>query len=56
MPTMKVEPDRFAAYARRADSHAREGHPASSPDIQVSLEYLEEVPFAMTVARSRDFH
>jgi hypothetical protein len=47
LPTMKVEPDRFAAYARRADSHAREGQPASSPDIQVSLEYLEEVPTAV---------
>jgi hypothetical protein len=47
MPTMKVAPDRFAAYARRADTHAREGHPASSPDIQVSLEYLDEVPTAV---------
>jgi hypothetical protein len=47
LPTMKVEPDRFAAYARRADTHAREGRPASAPDIQVSLEYLEEVPTAV---------
>jgi hypothetical protein len=47
LPTMKVEPDRFAAYARRADTHARDGHPASSPDIQISVEYLEEVPTAV---------
>jgi hypothetical protein len=47
MPTMKVEPDRFAAYAKRADSHVREGRQASAPDIQVSLEYLEEVPTAV---------
>ncbi len=47
MPTVKVEPDRFAAYARRADSHACSGEAASSPDIQVSLEYLDEVPTAV---------
>ena len=47
LPTMKVEPDRFAAYARRADTHACEGRQASAPDIQVSLEYLEEVPTAV---------
>jgi hypothetical protein len=47
LPTMKVEPDRFAAYAKRADSHAREGRQASAPDIQVSVEYLEEVPTAV---------
>ena len=44
---MKVEPDRFAAFARRADSHVRDGGEASSPDIKVSVEYLEEVPTAV---------
>jgi hypothetical protein len=44
---MKVEPDRFAAYAKRADAHASEGRQASAPDIQVSVEYLEEVPTAV---------
>ncbi|MGD0527928.1 MAG: hypothetical protein ABSE49_22535 [Polyangiaceae bacterium] len=46
-PTMKVEPDRFAAFARRADSHARGSDASSAPDIQVSLEYLEDVPTAV---------
>lgn len=58
---MKVEPDRFAEFAKRADrhvSHASEGRLPSAPDIQVSLEYLEEVPTAarrsglLPVARS----
>jgi hypothetical protein len=44
---MRVEPDRFAAFARRADTHVREGRDASSPDIQVKLEYLDEVPTAV---------
>jgi hypothetical protein len=44
---MKVQPDRFAAYARHADSRALEGRDASAPDIQVSVEYLEEVPTAV---------
>ena len=47
LPTMKVEPDSFAAYARRADGNARHGRAASAPDIQVSLEYLDEVPTAV---------
>jgi hypothetical protein len=47
LPTMKVEADRFAAFAKRADGRAREGRAASAPDIQVSLEYLEEVPTAV---------
>lgn len=46
-PTMKVEPDRFAAYAKRADGNVRQGRAASAPDIQVSLEYLDEVPTAV---------
>jgi hypothetical protein len=44
---MKVEPDRFAAYARRADTHVREGRAASAPDIQVSIEYLDDPPTAV---------
>jgi hypothetical protein len=51
LPTLKVEPDRFAAYARRADSRVREGRDASAPDITVSVEFLEEVP---TAARRSD--
>lgn len=47
LPTMKVEPDSFAQYAKRADRSAREGRAASAPDIQVSVEYLEEVPTAV---------
>jgi hypothetical protein len=47
LPTMKVEPERFAEYAKRADTHVREGRQASAPNIQVSLEYLEEVPTAV---------
>jgi hypothetical protein len=47
MPTMKVEPDRFAQYARKADTQVRQGREASSPDIQVSVEYLEDPPTAV---------
>jgi hypothetical protein len=44
---MRVEPDRFAAYARRADGQVKEGRQASEPDIQVSVEYLDDPPTAV---------
>jgi hypothetical protein len=46
LPTIKVVPERLAAYARRADDNIRSGRPASSPEIEVSIE-LEEVPTAV---------
>jgi hypothetical protein len=49
LPTMKVEPARLENYARRADALAREGRAASAPDIQVSVEYLDDPP---TVVRN----
>lgn len=52
MPTMKIEPERFAEFARRADSHAREGGQASAPDIQVTVEYLEDREVPTAVRRS----
>jgi hypothetical protein len=47
MPTMKVEPTTLQSYARRADAHARAGRAPSAPDIQVSVEYLEDPPTAV---------
>ncbi len=47
LPTIKVVPERLAAYARRADDRIRSGRQASSPDIEVSIESLEEVPTAV---------
>jgi hypothetical protein len=44
---MRVEPDRFAEYARRADGQVKAGRDASSPDIQVSVEYLDDPPTAV---------
>jgi hypothetical protein len=41
---MKVEPDRLAEYARRADGQVRATREASAPDIQVSVEYLDDPP------------
>jgi hypothetical protein len=46
LPTIKVVPERLAAYARRADDNIRSGRQASSPEIEVSIE-LEEVPTAV---------
>jgi hypothetical protein len=46
LPTIKVVPERLAAYARRADDDIRSGRQASSPEIEVSIE-LEEVPTAV---------
>ena len=46
-PTMKVDPSRFAHFAKRADASARSGRPASAPDIDVCVEYLDEVPTAV---------
>jgi hypothetical protein len=47
LPTMKLEPDSVAAYARRADEHVRQGHLESTPDIQVTVEFMDEVPTAV---------
>ncbi len=47
LPTMRLDAERVAQYAKRADAYARAGRPASAPDIQVSVEYLEEVPTAV---------
>jgi hypothetical protein len=47
LPTVKVVPERLAAYARRADDNIRSGRQASSPEIEVSIECLEEVPTAV---------
>jgi hypothetical protein len=43
---MKVEPEELAKYARRADTLAREG-PSSTPDIEVSVVYLDDPPTAV---------
>jgi hypothetical protein len=47
LPTMKVEPKGLQTYARRADARAREGRAPSAPDIQVSVEYMEDPPTAV---------
>ncbi len=47
LPTLKVEPDRFAAYARKVDTQAACGRAPSAPDIEVCVEYLDEVPTAV---------
>jgi hypothetical protein len=47
MPTMKVEPTMLEKYARKADAQARAGRVPSTPDIQVSVAYLEDPPTAV---------
>jgi hypothetical protein len=47
MPTRKIEPEELAQYARTADNHVRSVREASAPDIQVSVEYLEDPPTAV---------
>jgi hypothetical protein len=44
---MKVEAERLAAYARKADYQVQRGRDASAPDIQVSVEYLDDPPTAV---------
>jgi hypothetical protein len=44
---MKLDAARVAKYAQRVDACAREGRVASAPDIEVSVEYLDEVPTAV---------
>jgi hypothetical protein len=53
LPTMKVEADSLAAYARKADSQIQRGRDASAPDIQVSVEYLDEPPTAVRLGARR---
>jgi hypothetical protein len=36
-----------AEFAKQADARAREGFRVSEPEIEVSVEYLEEVPTAL---------
>jgi hypothetical protein len=47
MPTLKVEPTMLEDYARKADAQARAGRAPSTPDIQVSVAYLEDPPTAV---------
>ena len=47
LPTMKVEPTRLESYARKADADIRVGRQPSTPDIQVSVAYLEDPPTAV---------
>ncbi len=47
LATMKVEPKALQAYARKADSQALAGRIPSAPDIQISVEYLEDPPTAV---------
>ena len=47
LPTMRVEPAKLAVYARKADKQVREGRAPSAPDIQVSVEYLDDPPTAV---------
>ena len=44
---MKVDPARLAQFAKRADAHVREGRIASAPDIEVRVEFLDELPTAV---------
>ncbi len=47
LPTMKVEPTGFKTYARRADAAVKAGRCPSSPDIEVSVVYMEDPPTAV---------
>lgn len=47
LPTMKVEPTALETYARKADARVRAGRAPSTPDIQVSVAYLEDPPTAV---------
>lgn len=47
LPTMRVEPASLQSYARSADAKVRAGGAPSAPDIQVSVEYLEDPPTAV---------
>jgi hypothetical protein len=49
LPTMKLDPSRLASYAKRADADvaAREGRVGNAPDIDVRIEFLDEVPTAV---------
>ena len=47
LPTMRVEPAKLAVYARKADAQVREGRAPSAPDIEVSVEYLDDPPTAV---------
>ena len=44
---MRVEPASLQSYARRADERVVAGRSPSAPDIQVSVEYLEDPPTAV---------
>jgi hypothetical protein len=46
-PTMRLDQSQLARFAREADARAREGRRVSEPEIEVSVEYLEEVPTAL---------
>ena len=47
LPTMRVEPAKLAVYARKADKQVREGRAPSAPDIEISVEYLDDPPTAV---------
>jgi hypothetical protein len=47
LPTMRVEPAKLAVYARKADKQVREGRSPSAPDIEISVEYLDDPPTAV---------
>ena len=47
LPTMRVEPAKLAVYARKADKQVREGRAPSAPDIEISVQYLDDPPTAV---------
>lgn len=47
LPTMRVEPAKLAVYARKADKQVRDGRAPSAPDIEVSVQYLDDPPTAV---------
>ncbi len=47
LPTMKFNQEQVAEFAKHADARAREGLRVSEPEIEVSVEYLDEVPTAL---------
>jgi hypothetical protein len=47
LPTMRLDQAKVAQFAKQADALALAGRAAPEPEIQVSVEYLEDVPTAL---------
>jgi hypothetical protein len=47
LPTMKLNSAQVAQFAKHADARAAQGRRIPEPELEVSVEYLEEVPTAL---------